>query len=339
VGKDLGIALIGAGFIGSVHARCVQENPRTHISSIYDVDRATADHLAARHAARTADSLEEAIAQADAVIIGTPADTHGDIARLCIRHTTPFMCEKPLDTDIDSAMLTARMAREANVFAGMGLNRRFDDHYRLLHQAVENGNLGNLELILMTSRTQSLPKLEYVAKSGGQLRDKGAHWFDLVCWLTDDRPAQIYVQGACLIDKRFADHGDVDTAVISMEMGRGAFCQMNFSRRTAYGYDERIEIAGSEGMMQASPPIPVNVALYRGETITTRGVHQNWYPRVQNTYPAQLDSFVDALAGNGDFPTLIDGLVAEIIAAAGNRSLKENRPIPIAYDRIEELET
>jgi myo-inositol 2-dehydrogenase / D-chiro-inositol 1-dehydrogenase len=329
---DLRIAVIGAGFIGRVHSKCIHENPRTRIAAIYDVNAKSSIELAAKYSVRHAASLDDAIADADLAIIGTPTATHGDIARRCIMNGTPFLCEKPLDAGLQSAMLTAHMAKQAGVFAGIGFNRRFDAQYRVLHQAVGNGVLGAIEMVLMTSRTQSLPAIEYVAKSGGQLRDKGAHWFDLLCWVTRERPKEIFVHGNCLIDKRFADYGDVDTATISLEMESGALCQMNFSRRTAYGYDERIEIAGSAGMMQACPPIPINVLHYHGNKITQSGVHPDWYSRIQGTYPAQLDALVDAIDGNGDFPTLEDGLVAETIAMAGNLSLEQRRPVSISYD-------
>ena len=332
MGNPIAFSIIGTGFIGRVHAGCVSANPRARIATVYDVNRAAAENTAADFSAVAAGSIEEAVEMADAVIIGTPTSTHGEIARLCIERRTPFLCEKPLDTSLESALATARSAKEAGVFAGMGLNRRFDAHYRALRQAVGAGELGRIEMMLMTSRTQSPPPLDYVATSGGQLRDKGAHWFDLACWLSGERPAEIFVKGNCLIDPRYADHGDVDTAAITLEMRSGALCLMDFSRRTAYGYDERVEIAGSEGMMQARPPVPVNVALHKGSAVTGQGLHQTWYPRVQETYPAQLDAFVDALRVEGSFPTLEDGLVAETIAMAGGLSLREGRPVPIRYD-------
>nr|WP_306267820.1 Gfo/Idh/MocA family oxidoreductase [Pararhizobium sp. IMCC3301] len=328
----MGIAVVGAGFIGNVHSKCTHENPRTRISAVFDTNAEASGLLAVKYSARHATSLDDAIADADLVIIGTPTNTHGDIARLCIKKKTPFLCEKPLDIDLQSAMLTARLAAEAGVFAGMGLNRRFDGQYQALHEAIGSGDLGKVEIILMTSRTQSLPPMEYIAKSGGQLRDKGAHWFDMLCWLTRERPKEIFVHGSCLIDKRFAEHGDVDTATISIEMESGALCQMNFSRRTAYGYDERVEIAGSTGMMQACPPIPINVHHFHGDKITQCGLHPDWYSRIQGTYPAQLDALVDAVEGKGEFPSLIDGLVAETIAVAGNKSLEQRMPVSILYD-------
>ena len=139
--------------------------------------------------------------------------------------------------------------------------------------------------------------------------------------------------GACLIEPRFAEYGDVDTAMILLRMPSGALCHLNFSRRTAYGADERIEVSGSGGRVESRHPIPVDVALYRGEAIRLKGLHQHWYERIESTYPAQLAAFVEALEHPGrEFPALIDGLVAEAIADAGMRSLRTNRPEPIDYE-------
>jgi myo-inositol 2-dehydrogenase/D-chiro-inositol 1-dehydrogenase len=335
VNKALNIAVIGAGFIGRVHAQCIANNPRTQISSIFDVDEGACSQVATKHSARVASSLHEAVVEADAVIIGTPTSTHGEISRLCIQEKTPFICEKPLDTNLVSALRTASAAAEVGVFAGMGLNRRFDQQYSQLHSAIKRGDLGKIEMVLMTSRTPTLQPAKYVATSGGLLRDKGAHWFDLVCWLSGERPKEIYVAGSCLIDPRFAEFNDIDTAAITLTMESGVLCQLDFSRRTAYGNDERVEVAGSEGMMQSRTPNSSDVAFYQGDTVKCQGVHQDWYSRIQNTYPTQLDAFVDAISGNGDFPTLTDGLVAETIAIAGNLSLEHGAPVPITYDAIE----
>ena len=328
----LGIAVIGAGFIGKVHARCINDNPRTRISAVYDIDADLAGQLAARYSARHAASWKKQSAMpmwpSSAPPRSRMARSRGSASKtgrhFCARSPSIRRCSRPWSP--------LAWQERPGCSRAWDCNRRFDAEYQALHQAVGNGDLGKVEIVLMTSRTQSLPSLEYVAKSGGQLRDKGAHWFDLLCWLTRERPKEIFVHGNCLIDKRFADHGDVDTAAISIEMESGALCQMNFSRRTAYGYDERVEIAGSDGMMQACPPIPVNVKHFRGNNITQGGVHADWYSRIQGTYPAQLEALVDAIDGKGEFPTLVDGLVAEAIAMAGNQSLELKKPVCIMYD-------
>ena len=331
----LNLSLIGAGFIGRVHAQCIAANPVTRLVVVHDLDESAAADLGERHGARVAGSLGEIVGDddTDAVIIASSTDSHGEIARACARAGRPFLCEKPLDTSLGAALDTARAVRDAGVFAGIGFNRRFDAQYAALKRTVDDGEIGRVETMHLTSRTHALPSLDYVNSSGGQLRDKGSHFFDLACWIAGERPVEIHVAGACLIEPRFADYGDVDTAMIILRMASGALCHLDFSRRTAYGCDERIEVSGAEGRVESRHPIPVDVALYRGEVIRRQGLHQHWYDRIEDTYPAQLVAFVEVLMGGGNgFPTLVDGLVSEAIAEAGMRSMRENRPVPVAYE-------
>ena len=325
--------LIGTGFIGRVHAACLEKSTRARLSHVYDIDGDSAGALARRHGAEAATTLDEASdAGCDFAIIATPTATHGDIARACIRSGIPFLCEKPIDTDLASAVETRAAALAAGLRSGLAFNRRFDVQHAALKAHVDSGAIGAIELMALTSRTQSPPPVDYVASSGGQLRDKGAHFFDLACWISGDRPVSVYAAGDCLFEPDYARHGDVDTAVLTLRMAGGAFCQMNFSRRTGYGYDERIEVVGSEGMVQSRMPVPVDVALYSGDTVQSLGGHQHWYPRAADTYPAQLDAFLDHLDDGAPFPNLEDGLVAEAVALAAERSMAAGAAMPVDYD-------
>ena len=334
----LNVSLVGAGFIGRVHAQCIAAHPATRLAAVFDLDESAAGALAARHGARVAGALEEITGsgETDAVVIASSTDSHGEIARACARAGKPFLCEKPLDTSRGAAVETVRAVRAAGVLAGIGFNRRFDRQYAELKRAVGAGEVGRVEMMHLTSRGHAPPTLDYVKRSGGQLRDKGSHFFDLACWIAGERPTEIHVAGACLIEPRFAEYGDVDTAMILLRMPSGALCHLNFSRRTAYGADERIEVSGSGGRVESRHPIPVDVALYQGDAIRRMGLHQHWYDRIEGSYPAQLAAFVEALehpgCGGREFPSLIDALVAEAIADAGMRSLRANRPEPIDYE-------
>ena len=331
----LNLSLIGAGFIGDVHARCIAANPDTRLAAVHDLDEAAADALAARYGARVAGSIDEITGddETDAVVIASSTSSHGQLARACARAGKRFLCEKPLDTSLKAALYTLRSTRTAGVFAGMGFNRRFDEQYAALKRIVRGGRIGRVEMMHVTSRSQTPPALDYVKTSGGQLRDKGSHFFDLACWIAGERPIEIYVAGACLIEPKFAEHGDIDTAMITLRMPSGALCHLDFSHRTAYGYDERIEVFGARGKVESRAPIPVDVALYQGGLIVQKGMHQRWYERIQDTYPAQLAAFVKALDDpTNEFPGLLDGMVAEAIAEAGLRSLQANRPVPIGYE-------
>lgn len=327
------VALIGTGFIGQIHADCLERNERARLSHVFDTDKEKCAALVERFDAVACGALDEALdAGCSFAIIATPTETHGEIARACIRSRLPFLCEKPLDTELGSAVETHLEAASAGLPAGLGLNRRFDAQHAALKAHVDAGDIGNIEMMFLTSRTHSPPPAQYIASSGGQLRDKGAHFFDLACWISGQRPTEIYAAGDCLFEPEYARHGDVDTAVLTLRMQGGAFCQMNFSRRTGYGYDERIEVVGSQGMVESRVPVPVDVALHKGDTVRSRGGHQHWFPRMAETYHAQLDAFLDHLEGNAPFPSLEDGLVAEAIARAAEKSMAYGAAMPVTYD-------
>ncbi|MDJ0824029.1 MAG: Gfo/Idh/MocA family oxidoreductase [Rhodobacter sp.] len=321
--------LIGAGFIGKVHAECLAQSARAHLGFVVDTDVRRA---AALGAAASSATLDDGLsAGCDFAIIATPTEAHGPVARACIAANLPFLCEKPIDVDLDSAVETARAAKTAGLRTGLAFNRRHDAQYLALKAHVAAGDVGTVETMVLTSRTQSAPAAGYIAASGGMMRDKGAHFFDLACWLSGSRPAEVFAQGACLFEPGYARHGDVDTAVLSLRMQSGAFCQMNFSRRTGYGYDERIEIAGSAGMVQARIPVAVDVALYKGAHVVSGGGHAHWYDRVRATYPAQLAAYLDHLETGAAFPSVQDGLVAEAVARAAERSMRTGAAEPVDY--------
>jgi myo-inositol 2-dehydrogenase/D-chiro-inositol 1-dehydrogenase len=328
----LRFGLIGAGFIGDVHARCILREPRATLAKVFDTNRVAAEKVAVFTGAEVSVSEESLLADrtVDAVIIASATDSHGAIARAAIAHRKPFLCEKPLDRTLQSAHETARLALTAGILGGMAFNRRFDRQHALLRRSVARGDVGTIEMMHLTSRSQAPPDIAYARSSGGLLRDKGAHFFDLACWIARDRPVQVYAQGACLFDPRLAEIGDLDTAMIILEFSRGTLCHLDFSRRTAYGYDERIEVFGSRGRLDSGAPVPLEVVGYFGDTITRPGLHQSWFERVEPTYGAQLAAFVDELEDRGEgFPTVRDGLLAEAIADAAQRSAGSGRATPV----------
>ena len=330
-GSMINFGLVGAGTIGKVHAGCIARSDSARLRLVHDADPAAAESLGGAHGA-TAAALDELLAdpEIDAVIIAAPTVAHGRIARSCADAGKAFLCEKPIDVGRRSAAATVRRVRETGVFGGMGFNRRHDAQHRELFDAISGGEAGNLEMMLFTSRTQALPDLNYISASGGQLRDKGAHFFDLACWLSNDRPKEIYADGACLIDDAFGEHGDCDTAMIIVRMSKGAFCHFNFSRRTTYGYDERIEVFGSGGRLESRAPLRHDLVRYKGDRMISVGLHQVWIDRMAPSYDTQLAAFIEELRNpTGSFPTVEDGFVAEAIAETGELSMKERASVEI----------
>ncbi len=333
----LSFSLIGAGFIGKVHAASVAACPNARLAVVYDIDGEAMRTLAEAHGADVARSAEDAISDdsIDAVIIAASTKAHAELARACAASGKAFLCEKPIDLNVSSATETVSIVQKSGVFAGMGFSRRHDHQHKMLKEAVDRGEVGKIEMMHFISRTQSLPRLEYIKESGGQLRDKGAHFFDLACWLSGERPVEIYAAGDCLIEPGFREYGDVDTAMVMMRLASGAYCHFGFSRRTAYGYDESIEVFGSEGKILSRAPTPSDVVRYHGNTASAVGLHQSWIGRFRNSYFGQMEAFAKSVTGETvGFPTLEAGLVAETIADAGMRSIAERVPIDINYSEF-----
>lgn len=330
----LAFALIGAGFIGAVHARNLAEHPDVDLRWVHDIDPHRARGLAARHGARAAGEVADVLddPSLDAVLIASSTDTHAELLVRTARAGKAILCEKPIDLDLTIAREAVAAVERAGVPAMVDFNRRFDPDYAHLRRLVEDGSIGPVELVQMTTRGPSLPPHEYIAVSGGQMRDQTVHFFDLLRWLTDLDPIDVFVAGAALADPAIADLGDVDASVVTLTLPGGALCQIDSVRRITYGYDERIEVLGANGLAEAGRQRRGFVSLRTGPDTVRDGLHQGWFERMEGTYREALDAFVTALTRGGPpTPSLADGLRAQAIAEAATESLRTGRRITIAY--------
>jgi myo-inositol 2-dehydrogenase / D-chiro-inositol 1-dehydrogenase len=327
-------ALIGAGFIGSVHAQSLAAHPGVDFRYVYDVDPARAAHVAAAHGARPARSLEEAFdpAQVDAVFIASSTDTHAVHLRRAADVGIAALVEKPIDLDLAQAKEVVAYVEAAGIPAMVDFNRRFDRDHAALKRVVDSGELGEIALMQLTSRGPALPPIEYLQVSGGQMRDQTVHFFDLARWIAGSDPIEVHVMGSALSDPRVAEIGDVDTSIATLRLPGGALVQIDSVRHTGYGYDERIEVLGSAGMAESGRMQAGNLTRFVGSASTSDGLHAGWFERVQPTYAAALAAFVSALDENATPPvTLRDGLRAQAIAEAATLSLHTGLPQTIVY--------
>jgi myo-inositol 2-dehydrogenase / D-chiro-inositol 1-dehydrogenase len=220
--------------------------------------------------------------------------------------------------------------RKTGVPVMLGFNRRFDASHAAVKQAIEEGEVGKIEIVQLTSRGPQPPPIEYVKVSGGQMRDQTIHFFDLLRWLTNDEPVEVYAIGGALVSAAIGEAGDVDTSIVSMRMASGALCQIDSSRRAAYGYDERIEVFGSEGMAESRRQNFRGMALYKGRTVIEDGLHPGWFERIEASYYRALDAFLASVnKGTAPVPSLEDGLKAQFIADKATECLKTGRPVKI----------
>jgi myo-inositol 2-dehydrogenase/D-chiro-inositol 1-dehydrogenase len=327
------MVLLGAGRMGQVHAAHLHAHPVARLHSIVDADPARAQALADRYACSVKPDAESALAdaQVDGVLICTPTGTHVDLIELAASRGKPIFCEKPIDlymAKVDSCLAQIAQAR---VPLMIGFHKRFDRSFRTLREEVAVGKLGRIEMVRITSRDSEPPSAEYARLSGGIFRDMTIHDLDMARWLLPDEPVEVFATGSCLIDPGIGRAGDVDTAVVVLRTGAGAVCTIENSRRAVYGTDQRIEVFGERGMVQADNPRPTTLARTGAQAIALDKPPWSFRERFADAYRAELDHFVEVVAGEAEL--LVDGLdgrAALALADAATQSLAEGRPIQVS---------
>jgi myo-inositol 2-dehydrogenase / D-chiro-inositol 1-dehydrogenase len=330
-------ALIGAGFIGSAHARNLAAHPDVDFRLVHDIDQARAADIAARHGARPVSNLDDVFnsPEIDAVFIASSTNTHADYLQRAAAAGKAILCEKPIDLGIERARTAVAAVKKAGVPTMINFNRRYDPSHAELRANVAAGEVGAIEIVQMTSRGPTVPPIEYIRVSGGLMRDSTIHFFDLLRWIAQDDPVEVHAIGAALADPRVGEAGDVDTALVLLRMRGGALCQIDSARRTAYGYDERIEVAGSKGMLESRRQQFRSVSRYVGNKIIEDGLHAGWFERIQASYYEALNAFVSDLRhGTALAPSIDDGLKALLIAEAATQSLQSGKPVKIDWSAI-----
>ncbi|KRE34655.1 oxidoreductase [Mycobacterium sp. Soil538] len=324
-------ALLGAGFIGGVHAANLAAHPEVDFTCVYDIDADRATTLAETYATRATTDLADAF-DTDAVVIASSTDTHAGHLRRAAAAGVAVLCEKPIDLDLDRAVAAVAEVAESGVVAMVDFNRRFDRDYAELHRVVQSGGIGDVQLIQMTTRGPALPPLSYLAVSGGQMRDQTVHFFDLARWISGLDPEAVFATGSTMSDLRLADYGDVDLSAVTLRLPGGALVQIDSARQIGYGYDERIEVLGSTGLAEAKRHRAGSVARYTRGQVVLDGMHAGWFERVAASYRAALDHFLAAMAGRITLgPDLSEALKAQAIAEAAAASLRSGLLEPIDY--------
>ena len=316
--------IVGAGRIGRIHAQNVHAHPDAHLRYVVDVDTAAAHELAQATGARAVDAdtafADEALG---AVVIASSTDTHLPLIQAASAAGLAIFCEKPLDLDTDKARRAAQAAEAAGVVLHVGFNRRYDPSFRRLKGEIGNGAVGRLEVLGITSRDPAPPPIGYVRRSGGLLRDMTIHDFDMARWLLGEEPASVFATGACLVDPGIGEAGDIDTAVIVLATASGALCQISNSRRCAYGYDQRIEAFGENGMLRAGNQTATRVERASAEGFLREPALPFFLERYRDAYRLEMDEFLRAAAGgSGDLVSGRDGVRALELAEAAERSLR-----------------
>ncbi len=321
------IALFGAGRIGNVHAATIANHPDCTLAAVVDVYAPAAEKLAETYGSKVVTS-EEVFADSsiDGIIIGSATNTHADLIEAGSRAGKAIFCEKPIDLDVKRVDECLNVVNEHNAKLMVGFNRRFDKNFSLLKNRLVAGEIGKAELITIISRDPEPPPVSYIEVSGGLFRDMMIHDLDIACWLMNEDPVAISASGSCLVDKAIGKAGDVDTAIVTLEFAKGELAVITNSRRASYGYDQRVEVHGSEGMLELKNVLESTVT-----SSTTTGTTQEkpvffFLERYAEAYASELRSFVAMMQNKeADVPTGIDGKRALVLADAAVASLKSGK--------------
>jgi myo-inositol 2-dehydrogenase/D-chiro-inositol 1-dehydrogenase len=327
------ILLLGAGRIGQVHAKNVAFSPRAKLHAVVDVNADAAKKLAQEYGAKTYATADEALADKEitAVMICTSTDTHTQMIEKCVAQKLPTFCEKPVDLSMAKVTACLDAVKKSGAPLMMGFNRRFDPSFQNVRDRVRAGELGDVEVVRITSRDPSPPPPAYVKVSGGLFRDMMIHDLDMARYLLGDDPVvSVYASASVLVDKAIGEAGDVDTAVVVLKTAKGKLCTIDNSRRAAYGYDQRIEVFGQKGALLAGNPTATAVtALGAGGTISDKP-HHFFLERYAEAYQRELAHFLDVVEGKAQpLVTGEDGKKALALADACNESLAKNAAVEV----------
>ncbi len=327
------IAVLGCGRIGRMHARVLARHEKTRLAAVYDVVPEAAAETASELGVPAAASVEAVLADPGvrAVLIASPTPTHVDLIIAAAKAGKAILCEKPIDLDTGRAQACEQAIRAYSPIIMLGFNRRFDVSFSALRQRAQAGEIGRIEQVVITSRDPEPPPMTFVRASGGIFRDMMIHDFDMARLLVGEI-AEVHTMAACLIDPEIGAAGDYDSAMVLLRARSGALVHINNSRRSAYGYDQRLEVFGAKGMLIADNPRATTVrASAAASTDCADPLLHFFIERYAEAYAAEVRHFIDCLhQGVAPEPTFADGLEALRLADAAEESAKTGHTVRLS---------
>ena len=320
------IVVIGAGRIGRIHARNVALHPRLCLAGVADAVADSAAQVAAACASQVVDA-DAALADPgiDGVVIASSTDTDLDYCLRAAAAGKAVFCEKPIDQDLARARSAGAALRDARLL--LAFNRRFDPNFQALKSRLDAGSMGQLESLQITSNDPTPPPPAYVAVSGGLFKDMAIHDFDMARWLLGAEPVEVYAVGSCLVDPEIGKLGDIDTARTLLRTASGQLCVISNSRRSGFGYDQRIEAYASGGMLRADNVTESTLQVW-SEAGAAADRFQNFFlDRYAEAYRREMDHFADVLDGGQASVGYADGVAALALAEAAAQSLASGQPV------------
>ncbi|MDB4830378.1 inositol 2-dehydrogenase [Paracoccaceae bacterium] len=337
----LNIAVLGCGRIGRMHADNIARHADAELAMVYDVHLLSASAVAEQHGVPAASSPQDIFSSGhvDAVLVATTTETHADFIEMAVAAGKPVLCEKPIDLSLARVNACAERISGSDVLIQLGFNRRFDPGHRAARQGLLNGDIGDLHQVIITSRDPEMPPRSYYESAGGLLRDMTIHDFDLARFILGETPTEVMAMGGRLIDPALMEElDDLDSAMIVMRTADGKQCQINNSRTAVYGYDQRLELLGSTGMLISDNRKRYELRRYSAQESETSQPYLHFFlERYHEAFMAEIAAFVEAVKNHKPAEVgFEDGRQALLLAEAAYLSIFEKRLVQVeeVFERL-----
>lgn len=326
------IAVLGAGRIGRIHAGNLHALSGVDITHICDPATEQAEELAARTGAKVG-GIDQVFSDpsVDAVVIASSTDTHSELLLKAAQARKHVFCEKPIDLSLARAEQCQAAIDKSGITCMLGFQRRFDPTFSSAKARIEAGEIGTPEVLIITSRDPGAPPVSYLKASGGIFRDMLIHDFDICRWILDDEIVSVHATASCLSDPAIArEADDFDTTAVTLRSRQGRLCQINTSRRAAYGYDQRFEVLGDRGMLQCGNHRPTEVVSWGASGVSTDLPEHFFLERYREAYRREMEHFLSVLKEGGKPRTSVaDGVAAQRLADAATQSARSGRVVEL----------
>ena len=333
--SKVNVGLIGAGRIGRLHAEHLAFRiPDANLLAVSDIILEAAQKCAANLGIPTATQDHRIIMEnpdIEAVVVCSSTDTHAQMIEEAAAAGKHIFCEKPIAHDLGEIDRALAAVEKAGVKLQIGFNRRFDPNFRRVRELVATGKIGKTHILRITSRDPAPPPIEYIKVSGGIFLDMTIHDFDMARYLIGSEVEEIYAAAGVMVDPAIGQAGDVDTAIITLRFENGVIGTIDNSRKAVYGYDQRVEVFGSGGMVTVSNNTPDSAVVSDGQ-----GVHGPlplyfFIERYVDSYIAEMEAFIECVQQDKTPPvTGVDGRVPVVMGYAARKSYEENRPVRLS---------
>lgn len=330
------VGIIGAGRIGKVHAKNISLYvPNVEVEMVSDpfLNDETKKFLSELGIVNVTKDAKDILnnKEIDAVLICSSTDTHAKYIIESAKAGKHIFCEKPIDYDLKNVHEAINTAKKAGVKLQIGFVRRFDHNHKGVYDAVQAGEIGNVQMIRISSRDPEPPSIDYVKSSGGIFYDMMIHDFDMARFLVGDEVEEVYAAGSVLVDSAIGEVGDVDTAMVTLKFKNGVIASIDNSREAVYGYDQRVEVFGSKGCVINENDLADTVSISNAQATFKKNPYKIMWDRYTQAFVSEIQDFVQAIENNHEVS--VDGLAGLYpveMAAAATLSLKEGRPVKIS---------